>query len=171
MTDSSQEVERKFLVAEMPPLDGAVSEHIRQGYFTVPEDSVQVRLRQKGARFFLTVKGQGTLSRSEHETEIPAEVFERLWPATGARRLEKIRWTGRLPGGEVFELDLFEDRDLRLVEVEFADETGALEKLRLRAFQRCIGQILNRDTRGTAKRQKHRKTGKRATISIEMVPI
>ena len=127
MTDSSQEVERKFLVAEMPPLDGAVSEHIRQGYFTVPEDSVQVRLRQKGARFFLTVKGQGTLSRSEHETEIPAEVFERLWPATGARRLEKIRWTGRLPGGEVFELDLFEDRDLRLVEVEFADETGALE--------------------------------------------
>ena len=90
MTDSSQEVERKFLVAEMPPLDGAVSEHIRQGYFTVPEDSVQVRLRQKGARFFLTVKGQGTLSRSEHETEIPAEVFERLWPATGARRLEKI---------------------------------------------------------------------------------
>ncbi|MBN8185642.1 CYTH domain-containing protein [Salipiger thiooxidans] len=121
----AQEIERKFLVASLPDLGEAEARKIRQGYVTVPSDSVQVRLRQKGETFFLTVKGQGGLVRSEHEAEISAEAFDALWPSTGDRRIEKVRWTGRLENGHVYELDLFEDRDLRLVEVEFASEAEA----------------------------------------------
>ncbi|EIE49561.1 adenylate cyclase [Salipiger aestuarii] len=121
----SVEIERKFLVASLPDLAGALCEPIRQGYLTGPGDSVQVRLRRKGARHFLTVKGAGLLVRSEHETAISAEAFDALWPATQGRRLAKTRWTGRLPGGALFELDVFDDRPLRLVEVEFDSEAAA----------------------------------------------
>ena len=40
MTDNPVEIERKFLVAELPSLDGVDSKKIRQGYVTVPSDSV-----------------------------------------------------------------------------------------------------------------------------------
>ena len=119
MTDNPVEIERKFLVAELPSLDGVDSKKIRQGYVTVPSDSVQVRLRQKGKKFFITVKGKGKMMRSERESEIDAATFDRLWPATGDRCIAKTRWTGLLEDGRTFELDLFDDRDLRLVEVEF----------------------------------------------------
>ena len=65
MTDNPVEIERKFLVAELPSLDGVDSKKIRQGYITVPSDSVQVRLRQKGKKFFITVKGKGTALKLE----------------------------------------------------------------------------------------------------------
>lgn len=121
----AQEIERKFLVDELPDLDSATAAPIRQGYLTRPEDSAQVRLRQKGAQFFLTVKSPGGLVRSEYETEIPEPAFAALWPATEGRRIEKVRWTGRLHGGLMFELDLFEDRPLQLVEVEFSSAAEA----------------------------------------------
>ncbi|MDO6584027.1 CYTH domain-containing protein [Salipiger sp. 1_MG-2023] len=125
MSQPAVEIERKFLVATLPDLSGVQSDRIRQGYLTQPQDSVQVRLRARGARHFLTVKGPGLMVRSEHETEIPEEAFAALWPATEGRRLCKTRWTGHLPCGARYELDLFDDRPLRLVEVEFDSEAAA----------------------------------------------
>jgi len=121
-----KEIERKFLVKGPVP-DGLPSEPIRQGYLTVGSDSVEVRLRQKGDRHFLTVKSEGGLVRDEYEIVIDAAQFELLWPTTQGRRIEKNRHTGTLASGQTFELDIFTERlaPLRLVEVEFHSEEAA----------------------------------------------
>lgn len=120
------EIERKFLVAEWPAI-AMVAVPIRQGYVTDAADSVELRLRQSGAAWFLTVKSEGGLVRAEYEIPIAAAQFETLWPATEGRRVEKTRHTGLLPDGSRFELDVFEGHlaPLMLVEVEFASVAAA----------------------------------------------
>lgn len=123
----SMEIERKFLVAELPDLSGAQKAVVRQGYLTAPDDSTELRLRQKNDTCFLTLKGSGSIARIEREAEITREQFETFWPETAGRRVEKERYTGMLPDGYVFELDIFlgDLAPLRLVEVEFASEAEA----------------------------------------------
>ncbi len=123
----STEIERKFLVADLPDLSGTEKAVVRQGYLTAPDDSTELRLRQKNDRYFLTLKGSGVLVRVEREAEISAEQFNTFWPETDGRRLEKVRYTGQLPDGRVFELDVFQGdlAPLRLVEVEFQTEAEA----------------------------------------------
>ncbi len=123
----SKEIERKFLVNSLPDLSGAQKAVVRQGYLTAPDDSTELRLRQKNDRYFLTLKGCGGLVRVEREAEITADQFETFWPETEGRRVEKERFTGALPDGRVFELDIFQGNlaPLRLVEVEFTSEDEA----------------------------------------------
>ncbi|WP_282168461.1 CYTH domain-containing protein [Ruegeria atlantica] len=125
----SAEIERKFLVGELPDLSGADRAVVRQGYLTAPDDSTELRLRQKNDGYFLTLKGAGSLVRVEREAEITAEQFETFWPETEGRRVEKERYTGKMPDGRVFELDIFLGNlaPLRLVEVEFDTEAEAQE--------------------------------------------
>ena len=125
----SKEIERKFLISELPDLNEVKKAVVRQGYLTAPSDSTELRLRQKNDSFFLTLKGSGGLVRVEREAEISEQQFETFWPETEGRRVEKERFTGRLPGGLSFELDVFRGdlSPLRLVEVEFASETEAHE--------------------------------------------
>lgn len=127
MTADSVEIERKFLVSDLPDLTTAHQSVIRQGYLTQPSDSVEIRLRQKDETCFLTLKSDGGTVRVERETEISPSQFDALWPETAGRRVEKERWTGDLPGGLKFELDLFSGAldGLRLVEVEFGSEVDA----------------------------------------------
>lgn len=120
------EIERKFLVTTFP--DGelhAVSLH--QGYLTTPTDSAELRLRQQGTEYFMTLKSEGGLSRQEYEIQIDVTQFEMLWPATEGRRVEKTRYSGKLPDGQLFELDVFAGylSPLMLVEVEFLSEDAA----------------------------------------------
>ena len=123
----SAEIERKFLVARLPDLGGAQPATIRQGYLTERDDSVEVRVREIDGRPVLTAKSKGGLTRMERECTIDRAAFDALWPMTKGRRVEKRRWTGPLPGGLVYELDIFEGRlaPLMLVEVEFASEADA----------------------------------------------
>ena len=124
----SEEIERKFLVADMPDLRTAQKAIVRQGYLTAPDDSTELRLRQKNERYYLTLKGGGGLVRVEREAEISAAQFETFWPETEGRRVEKERYTGQLSDGRVFELDVFLGNlaSLRLVEVEFTSEAEAI---------------------------------------------
>ena len=123
----STEIERKFLVADLPDLSGAEKAIVRQGYLTAPDDSTELRLRQKNDKYFLTLKGGGAMVRVERESEISVEQFDTFWPETEGRRVEKERYTGQLPDGRVFELDIFlgDLSPLRLVEVEFQTEDEA----------------------------------------------
>lgn len=123
----SLEIERKFLVAHLPDLGGMKSFKVRQGYLTQPADSTELRLRQMNDTFFLTLKGEGDLVRIEREVEISAAQFAVFWPETRGRRVEKQRFNGQLPGGQEFELDVFEGNlaALRLVEIEFGSEDDA----------------------------------------------
>ncbi|MCA0998408.1 CYTH domain-containing protein [Alloyangia pacifica] len=129
MTDVTEavEIERKFLVAQLPVLEDLKAKPVRQGYVTQAGDSVELRLREKGGAFFLTLKSEGGLVRMEREIEIDAAQFEALWPATEGRRLEKTRYVGALPDGTGFELDVFTGTlaPLVLVEVEFDSAEAA----------------------------------------------
>ena len=116
------EIERKFLVARLPAALAKLSgSAIRQGYIIVAEDGVELRIRQKGSRFFQTIKAGEGLSRTEIEIELSHDQFQRLWPYTDGRRVSKTRYA--LPiGNHTAELDRF-DGDLAgllLVEVEFS---------------------------------------------------
>jgi len=125
--DKKQEIERKFLVNTLPNLMNAKRTVIRQGYLTQSGDSVEVRLRQKGGFFFLTVKSGEGLVRNERETEITQSQFDSLWPVTQGQRVEKERWIGVIERDLYFELDIFEGilAPLVLVEVEFHSEEAA----------------------------------------------
>ena len=118
------EIERKFLVAAMPDLSLADRSSLRQGYLTVPEDSVEVRLRQTDETFVLCVKSGEGIVRGEREIEISEAQFEMLWPQTEGRRVVKTRWVGQLDGGLTYELDIFEGDLAPLVMVEVGAHHG-----------------------------------------------
>ncbi|HML95624.1 MAG TPA: CYTH domain-containing protein [Thermodesulfobacteriota bacterium] len=117
----ADEIERKFLVKEMPDgLSGYEVHRIRQGYVSIGEDGTEVRLREKDGKFFLTVKSGGNLKRYEVEIRIGRKDFHALWPFTEGRRVEKLRY--EIPyGPHVIELDVYSGRFEGLVtaEVEF----------------------------------------------------
>jgi adenylate cyclase len=115
------EIERKFLVEQLPPdLDSHPHREIEQGYLAITDD-VEVRVRRYGDDAFLTIKSSGGESRVEEEIEIDRRRFVALWPLTDGRRIEKRRY--RIPAGDglTLELDVYHGRLEGLVtaEVEF----------------------------------------------------
>ena len=115
-----QEIERKFRLRKAPRLRKKDGVEIRQGYIVASEG--ELRIRQAGRKYFLTVKDDGGQTRNEFETRIPEWVFELLWPHTAGRRIEKRRFP--FEGGE---LDVYEGRHKGLVifEMEFTSERKA----------------------------------------------
>jgi CYTH domain-containing protein len=131
MAKKSKEVERKWLVEDLPDLSRHKRESIRQGYVSVSPES-EVRLRQRGKRFFETIKTGTELKRGEIEAELSRKQFLSLWPATLGRRLEKVRYTLKLPSRKI-ELDVYKQKlaGLKTAEVEFTSrkEANAFEPL------------------------------------------
>ena len=85
------EIERKFRLPTLPdPRILGDGDLVLQGYLLT--DAVEVRVRKRADRCYLTVKGQGTIERDEWETDIPAWAFGQLWPETAGRRIEKTRY-------------------------------------------------------------------------------
>ena len=116
------EIERKFIVVKAPPgLEHYPHAVIRQGYLALDPDGTEVRIRQKGDRFFQTLKRGAGLQRLEVEILLTAAQFEALWPLTDGRRVEKTRYDIAFEG-HVIELDVYEDAlaGLLTAEVEFA---------------------------------------------------
>jgi len=118
------EIERKFLVETLPgELDAYPHESIVQGYVTSARDGNEVRLRQKGEKLFLTIKSGGGVVRQEGEIAIACDQFEALWPFTGGRVVEKVRYRIECAGGTI-ELDVYAGQleGLITAEVEFGSE-------------------------------------------------
>ena len=91
------EIERKFLLRSLPPeLDAAPARVIIQGYLALTQEGVEVRVRRKDDKTFLTVKHGADLTRTEVELPLPADGWDALWPLTAGRRLRKTR--RELPG-------------------------------------------------------------------------
>jgi adenylate cyclase len=128
VTHVAIEIERKFLVEAVP---GDIGTHparpVRQGYLAIEPGGAEVRVRQIGDATVLTVKRGGGRTRIEEEVAIEREAFDRLWPLTEGRRVEKVRHL--LPGGEglVLEVDVYDgDLDgLVVAEIEFPSEAAA----------------------------------------------
>ncbi len=115
------EIERKFLVTELPPeLDSVVGISIRQGYVAIADSDFELRFRQKDSSFYQTIKQGSGLVRQEYEIELTRDQFKSLWPLTESRRIQKVRY--KLPLGDLIcEVDIFGEplKGLQLVEVEF----------------------------------------------------
>jgi adenylate cyclase len=117
---ANQEVERKWLVRELPDLTGVKGKEVIQGYIAVTADGTEIRVRQKGDKYFQTIKSDGGLVRGEIEIELTKDQYDKLWQATAGRRLEKTRY--ELQYGEAtIELDVYTGNLAGLVvaEVEF----------------------------------------------------
>lgn len=127
MAHHIQEIERKWLVHDLPELGELRSDRIIQGYLAISSDGTEVRIRRKGDKCFETVKSQGGLARDEIEIEISHDQFRLLWPATEGRRLEKTRYV--LPwNGHQLELDVYQNGLAGLVIAEL--EFGSLDESR-----------------------------------------
>ncbi len=120
------EIERKFRVRAGWRPDGA-GEEIAQGYLcSVPERTVRVRLR--GGRGYLTVKGKNggadAARRAEFEYEIPAADARALLALAEPGVIEKERCLVPMADGHTWEVDVFhgENEGLVVAEIELGAE-------------------------------------------------
>jgi adenylate cyclase len=120
MPQSPIEVERKWLVEDLPAPAKREGKEVIQGYIAIGTDGTEVRLRQTDGQFFQTVKSEGGLVRDEIEIDLTQDQFEALWRATTGRRLEKTRYTWRSEETKV-EIDVYHGSlaGLIVAEVEF----------------------------------------------------
>jgi len=122
----AQEIERKFLVKNEDFKKEAFNEtKIVQGFLsTVPERTVRIRI--KGNKGYITVKGIGNksgVSRYEWEREISVEDATDLLKISEPGVIDKIRFNVK-SGGHTFEIDEFygENDGLIVAEVELDSE-------------------------------------------------
>jgi len=111
------EIERKFLVIEIPDLTGVKHDKIVQGYISFSPES---RIRKKGERYFHTQKGEEMIVREEIENEVSSEQGKALFERVISNLIEKTRYY--IPLGKfTAELDIYEGKfkGLVVVEVEF----------------------------------------------------
>jgi adenylate cyclase len=126
-----REIERKFLVDGPFKHQAVESTQIVQGYLSsVPERTVRVRI--KGERGFITVKGIGNESgtaRYEWEKEIPPTEAKELMDLCEPGVIDKTRFLVKV-GEHTFEVDEFhgENEGLTLAEVELGSEGETFDK-------------------------------------------
>ena len=126
------EIERKFLTtSDAFKKEAFAQNRITQGYLSsVPERTVRVRI--KGDKGFLTIKGasnESGLSRLEWEKEILVEEAQKLMALCEKGVIDKTRFEVKV-GQHVFEVDEFygENEGLILAEIELDSETETFEK-------------------------------------------
>jgi adenylate cyclase len=140
------EIERKFLVAELPAdLAQHPGERIEQGYLAIAPDGVEVRVRRRAGQATLTVKSGPGQVRTEEEMAIDERRFDALWRLTEGRRVSKTRHEIPLHDGAVAELDVYDGEldGLLTVEIEF----GSLEASERFAPPSWVGRELTGDAR------------------------
>lgn len=126
------EVERKFLVKSDEFKQYAKAQtRITQGYLSsVPERTVRVRV--KGDKGFITVKGIGSesgASRFEWEREISVEEAQALLAISEPGVIDKTRYLIEV-GAHTYEVDEFygDNQGLVVAEVELKSEDEAFSK-------------------------------------------
>jgi adenylate cyclase len=126
------EIERKFLVTSNDFIsESQVHFEIAQGYLSShPERTVRVRI--KGDKGYLTIKGKGNesgVSRFEWEKEIPLDDAKKLLLLCEKGVIHKTRYNIK-KGNHTFEVDVFHDENngLIIAEIELNNEEEIFEK-------------------------------------------
>ena len=126
------EIERKFLVLSNDFINESFAKkRIVQGYLNLnPERTVRVRI--KGKKGFLTIKGKSNESgttRLEWEKEIDVTDAEKLLQLCEKGLIDKVRYEIKV-GKHVFEVDVFsgENEGLIMAEIELQIEDEAFIK-------------------------------------------
>lgn len=126
-----KEIERKFTVkpSVADVLVFLKPKQIQQGYLS-DEAGKTVRVRTKGEKGFLTIKGKTTgITRAEFEYEIPYLEAIELLTHFCDKTLSKDRYTLTFKE-KVWEIDVFHDtlEGLIVAEIELENETDEFEK-------------------------------------------
>lgn len=126
----AQEIERKFLVTGEFKQYAREALRIKQGYLS-SNPGCTVRVRTKGDKGFITIKGQSDpsgLSRYEWEKEITVEEVQELLKLCKTV-IDKTRWLVDA-GKHTFEVDEFhgDNEGLLLAEVELSSVDETFEK-------------------------------------------
>lgn len=117
------EIERKFKLESFDTSLASKAFRIVQGYI-VSEENKTVRVRIKGEKGFITIKGksdQEGLARFEWEKEISVSEVEQLLHLCDGGTIDKVRY--EIPVGKhTFEVDVFEgdNKGLIVAEVELS---------------------------------------------------
>jgi len=124
------EIERKFLVNESlwEQLPKPTPKRIQQAYLS-DDSNCTVRVRTKGSKGFLTVKGKSVgIARSEYEYEIPLEEAEKMIAEFCPKVLSKDRFEIQV-GKHVWEVDVFHGKlaPLIVAEIELKSEDELFE--------------------------------------------
>jgi len=126
------EIERKFLtLSDTYKSEAFKQTKIVQGFLNTHKERT-VRVRIKGEKAFLTVKGisnsEGT-TRMEWEKEIPKEDAESLLALCEPNLIEKTRYEIKM-GKHIFEVDEFygENDGLVIAEIELISENEKFKK-------------------------------------------
>lgn len=127
----SIEIERKFLVKGDFKQYAYAHEEIIQGYLSSVAERI-VRIRIKGAKAFITIKGIGNISgtsRYEWEKEISVSDARELLHLCEPGVIDKIRYYIKV-GEHVFEVDEFrgENQGLTVAEIELTNENESFDK-------------------------------------------
>jgi len=127
----ANEIERKFLVIGDFKNLASKETRIVQGYLSsIPERTVRVRI--KGDKGFITIKGIGNASgatRYEWEKEIPTTEVEELLKICEPGVIDKTRFLVKV-GEHTFEVDEFygENQGLVVAEIELSEENESFKK-------------------------------------------
>jgi len=126
------EIERKFLVSSTDFISESKNQYrIVQGYLNSnPERTVRIRI--KGDKGYLTIKGKGNesgMSRFEWEKEISTTEAESLLLLCEKGVIDKTRYEIPL-GKHTYEVDVFfgENEGLIVAEIELQSETETFAK-------------------------------------------
>lgn len=120
------EIERKFLVSsQLFKTEAFNKTRIIQGFLNTDKERT-VRVRLKGEKGFLTIKGKSTnngLSRFEWEKEISKADAEVLFQLCQKGIIDKLRYEVKV-GNHIFEVDEFfgDNQGLIIAEVELNSE-------------------------------------------------
>ena len=113
------EIERKYLVAEIPKQLQITDTHIiEQGYLSTEP---VVRIRRDNDDYILTYKSIGLLVREEYNLPLTKEAYEHLKLKIDGRLISKTRYVIPYYDSLFIELDVFNGdlAPLQLAEVEF----------------------------------------------------
>lgn len=126
------EIERKYLVTSLDfKNDYFAKNEIAQGYLSSnPERTVRIRI--KGTKGYLTIKGIGNesgISRFEWEKEIDVFEAKQLLKLCEKGVIEKTRYEVK-SGNHTIEIDEFHGDNIGLIiaEIELEDENESIEK-------------------------------------------
>ena len=125
-----REIERKFLVKGGFEKAALGCVHVVQGYLSSDPQRI-VRVRLKGEKGYLTVKGPGALNRFEWEQEISADEAEALLSLAEPGIVDKTRYL--VPAGDgrhTWEVDVFhgDNEGLVVAEIELSSEDDPFDR-------------------------------------------
>ena len=120
------EIESKFLLHSLPKVELGQGVSMRQGYLKT--STGEVRLRQMGENYYITIKSDGSSSRMECERSIDKWAFDQLWKDTEGRTIHKTRYFINYRD-LTLELDVYEGKlqGLITLECEFSSQDEQLD--------------------------------------------